>query len=113
MADAILPDKSQYIYRVDTFTVPNAARNEFIERVKQTHNILKTVPGFVQDFLLEQVLDDDAFKFVTIVEWDSTDAIEHAKHAIHNLHQEMGFNPQELFERYNIQVNKANYVPSN
>ena len=42
------------VYRVDKFVVPAAARQEFLERVTQTHQILRGQAGLIRDLILEQ-----------------------------------------------------------
>ena len=46
-------DQRQPFYRIDRFVVPDAARAEFIGRVRMTHAVLRQQPGFVRDALLE------------------------------------------------------------
>jgi hypothetical protein len=43
------------IYRVDTFIVPAPAKEAFLAKVRATHALLRTLPGFKQDVLLEQI----------------------------------------------------------
>ena len=43
------------IYRVDKFIVPQAAREEFLKKVHDTHSVLRHQPGFIRDTILEQV----------------------------------------------------------
>lgn len=50
------------IYRVDKFVVPDRAREEFIGKVSKTHEVLRTVPGFLQDFVLELESGPGEFK---------------------------------------------------
>ena len=44
-----------HIYRLDKFKVPAAARGEFLARVRTSNEILRAIPGFVEDCLLEQL----------------------------------------------------------
>lgn len=104
-----LSNPSERIYRVDKFMVPDHAREEFIEKVQATHQLLKTQSGFLQDFILEQASGPGEFNIVTMVEWDSIEAIEPARAAVMALHQEMNFNPQELFTRLGIKADLGNY----
>jgi|GraSoi_2013_40cm_1033754.scaffolds.fasta_scaffold00464_4 heme-degrading monooxygenase HmoA len=97
------------IYRVDKFVVPNGARDEFLHKARWTHALLKTQPGFLQDFVLEQSSGPGEFNFVTIVEWASQEAVENARAAAQALHREMNFNAQELFARAGIKADLANY----
>ena len=84
---------SERIYRVDKFAVPGGAREEFLERARRTHSLLKAQPGFLQDFVLEQSSGPGEFNFVTIVEWASPEAVENARAAVLALQRGMNFNP--------------------
>jgi len=100
---------AERVYRVDKFVVPGRARDEFLAQVRKTHELLKTLPGFLRDLVLEQSSGPGEFNFVTIVEWDSPAAIENAKAAVMAMHKEMNFNPQEMFARLGIKADLANY----
>jgi heme-degrading monooxygenase HmoA len=102
-------DKSERIYRVDKFVVPDHAREEFMSQVRNTHELLRTRPGFLQDFVLEQSSGPGEFNFVTIVEWDGVESIENAKAAVMAMHKEMNFNPQEMFARLGIKADLGHY----
>ena len=43
------------VYRVDKFVVPDQAREEFWSHVRRTHLVLRDQPGFIADYLLEQI----------------------------------------------------------
>jgi heme-degrading monooxygenase HmoA len=101
-----MPDR---IYRVDKFVVPHGAREEFLDKARRTHALLKAQPGFLQDFVLEQSSGPGEFNFVTIVEWASQEAVENARTAVQALHREMNFNAQELSARTGIKADLANY----
>jgi heme-degrading monooxygenase HmoA len=66
-------------------------------------------PGFLQDFVLEQSSGPGEFNFVTIVEWESQEAVENARAAVAKLHREMNFNAQEMFVRLSIETDLAYY----
>ncbi len=82
------------IYRVDKFVVPQAAREEFLKRVYETHEILRRQPGFIRDALLEQISGPGRFNIVTIAEWESQAAIDAARGAIESARAATGFNAQ-------------------
>ena len=104
-----LSNKPERIYRVDKFVVPDLAREEFISKVQATHELLRTLPGFLQDFVLEQSAGPGEFNVVTIVEWDSIESIEPARAVVMARHKEMNFNPQEMFARLGIKADLGNY----
>jgi heme-degrading monooxygenase HmoA len=97
------------IYRVDKFVVPNQARGEFLTKVRETHALLNTQPGFIQDLVLEQPAGPGEFNLVTLVEWDSAQAVENARAAVLAMRQRTGFDPQEMFARLGIRADLANY----
>jgi heme-degrading monooxygenase HmoA len=101
------------IYRVDKFVVPNQAREEFLTQVRNTHELLKAQPGFIQDFLLEQPADPGEFNVITLVEWQDTKAVENARAAVMTMHKSTGFNPQEMFVRLGIKADIGNYKSIN
>jgi Antibiotic biosynthesis monooxygenase len=100
---------SETVYRVDKFVVPGPAREEFLERARRTHALLKAQPGFLQDLILEQSSGPGEFNFVTIVEWASQEAVENARAAVVTLRREMNFTLQEVFARLDIKADIANY----
>ena len=104
-----LSNTSARIYRVDKFIVPERAREEFMSKVRNTHELLRTLPGFRQDFVLEQSAGPGEFNFVTIVEWENGEAIEHARAVVMARQKEMNFNPPEMFARLGIKADLGNY----
>jgi heme-degrading monooxygenase HmoA len=104
--------ESERIYRVDKFIVPSQALGEFIDKVEKTHEALRTVEGFVQDFVLEQVGGSSEFNVVTVVIWESEKSIENAKQAVIARHKEMNLNPQEMYARLGIKADVATYKQS-
>ena len=102
-------NESPQIYRIDKFKMPSSARQEFVDRVHRTHEFLRTLPGFIQDTVLEQTDGPGEFNFVTIVIWANTEAIEAARKAVTAKYEETGFNPQEMLARLGIKADLANY----
>ncbi|MDQ3718989.1 MAG: antibiotic biosynthesis monooxygenase [Thermoproteota archaeon] len=102
-------DEPRRVYRIDKFKVPSSARKEFIDRVHQSHEFLRTLSGFVQDFALEQTDGPSEFNFITIVIWNSMKSLETARDAAMAKYKEIGFNPQEMFAKLEIKADLANY----
>lgn len=98
-----------HVYRVDKFVVPQTAREEFLGRVKATHEVLRRQPGFVRDAVLEQTSGPGRFNIVTIAEWENNEAIEGARSAVMAAHAAEGFNAQETILRLGIEADLAFY----
>jgi heme-degrading monooxygenase HmoA len=103
------PMQDARVYRTDRFHVPLSAHREFLEQVHRTHEFLRTLPGLIQDSVFEQIGESGEFNLVTIAVWESDEAIEAAKKAVVAKHEEMGFNPQEMFARLGIKAELATY----
>lgn len=97
------------IFRIDKFIVPDEAKDEFLSRVHDTHQLLRTLPGFVRDFVVEKVDGNGRFNYVTTVEWESQKAISAAKIAVQSFHKKNDFDPQAFWERLGVQADLANY----
>ena len=103
-------NQSERIYRVDKYVVPPQALAEFMAKTRRTHDLLRVLPGFVQDIVLEQAAGPGEFNFVTIVEWESLESIEKAKAAVSAMHKKLRFNPRKTFARLGIKADLANYL---
>jgi heme-degrading monooxygenase HmoA len=110
MFDHCSSDESKRLYRVDKFVVPIHAREEFIGNIRSMHKLLRTLPGFVQDFVLEQSAGPGECDFLTLVEWESSDAFANARAVNMAMRKEMKFNPQEMLARFGIKADRANYL---
>jgi heme-degrading monooxygenase HmoA len=100
--------KAQHVYRVDRFVVPNSIRAEFLDKVWQTHEVLRVQPGFLQDMLLEQHADGE-HRIVTVVEWENESAVASAKINVKAMQRKMNFNPQEFLAQNDIRAEIGNY----
>ncbi len=102
----------QPFYRIDRFVVPDAARAEFVSRVRMTHAVLREQPGFIRDALLEQPGDAPGQSVIlTIAEWQNLAVTQRARAAVAALHRRENFNPQELFARLGIKAEMGSYRP--
>lgn len=101
----------RHLFRIDRFLVPHAARDEFLGRVRQTHDVLRRQAGFVRDYLLEQPAGPDAVSILTFAEWDSAERVERVKAAVQAMQQEAGFDPRELIARLGISAEFGTYLP--
>lgn len=100
------------VYRLDTFTVPDAAIDEFVSRLRETHELLRKQPGFIQDFILEQPAEDGGIRMVTLVEWEDEASIERARDAVRAMREKTGFNPGAFMNRMGIESDLSEYRAS-
>lgn len=109
---AALPSRngsSEYVRFVDTFVVPEEAREEFVERVNVNRRFIRTLPGFVEDHAYERTDEQGNTIYMTIAVWESEDALDQAKAAGREEYQKQGFDPAEMMERLNITMEREVY----
>ena len=98
-------------YRIDTFTLPEAARPEFERRSLQTIALLRRQPGFVRDTWFEKVAGDGSVNVVTMVEWENEQNIRAAGQAVRAMHAGNGFDAAAFVREHGIVESKAVYEP--
>ncbi len=99
-----------HIYRLDKFKVPAAARGEFLARVRTSNEILRAIPGFVEDCLLEQLGASGDSKIVTIAVWENEQAFSSAKTNVQEHYKKIGFNPIEVIKRLGVEADMDAYT---
>lgn len=102
-----------YIYRIDRFKVPQAGREEFLQRVHGINQFLRTLPGFVHDLVLEQTGGPGTFNLITIVAWASPEAMASARQKAEERYKETGFKPGEFMQKLGIEADLATYQTVN
>ena len=100
----------KHVFRVDRFKVPAAGREEFLQRSHATHELLRTLPGFVEDFFLEGTSEPGMSNVVTIIVWKDAAAFEAAKTAAQEHYRKIGFNPAEVVRRLGIEADMGAYM---
>lgn len=102
----------QKLIFIDKFIVPAASLNEFKERVSVNRALIKTIPGFIEDAAYETVDANGNTLFVTVAEWSSQEALQHAKEAIQDSYKKEGFDIAAMLKRLNITLDRAVYKPA-
>ncbi|MGR6430247.1 antibiotic biosynthesis monooxygenase family protein [Rhizobium sp. PAMB 3174] len=98
------------LYRIDKFSVPAAARDEFLVNVQRMDRILNQMEGCLGHRILEQVSGPGEFNIVTIAEWESEAALSKARETMAEAQAAMNFDPKELIARLSIRADIANYA---
>lgn len=109
MTDDPTLDAGGALYRVDRFALATEARDELLAKINATQALLRTLPGCTQELVLEQPAAYGRVKLLTIVGWASEAHMREARRHVAELHERMGFVPQELFRRLAVDVEMAVY----
>lgn len=75
----------------------------------ETHSLLRTQPGFVQDRILEQAEGEEATRIATMVEWTDDGSMRAAGDAVRRMRRESGFDPQTFMTQRGISADMRVY----
>lgn len=100
----------KHVFRVDKFKVPAASREEFLTRVRTSNEILRSLPGFVEDCFLEQRDATGDSKIITIAIWENQQVFTNAKATVQEHYKKIGFNPGEIIKRLGIDADMDAYT---
>jgi heme-degrading monooxygenase HmoA len=93
---------TQPVYRIDKFVVPDRPRAEFLAKVRETQQILREIPGCVDEAVYEQTDGPGRFNVITMVTWQSAQAMESAKKVMAERQARDGFRPNEFLEKLGV-----------
>lgn len=102
-------DKSKRVTFIDTFTIPENAREAFISRMNKNRELLKTMPGFIEDHAFEKTSGESRFNYVTIATWENEEAIINAKKVVAAHYEKESFSLQEFIKQNGITLERALY----
>jgi heme-degrading monooxygenase HmoA len=97
------------VHRIDRFVVPDAALDEFLADVARTHDLLRGLPGYRRDLLLEGERTGGTTRILTAVEWADEDAVAGAIEVVRRAHTAAGFSPREATARLGISADLGLY----
>lgn len=92
---------------IDRFVIPAAAREAFLQRMKNNRQFIVTQPGFINDEVYLQNGENGDLRCVTIAVWQNDAALANAKTAVQAEYKRTSFNPQQFMEQQHIQMERG------
>jgi heme-degrading monooxygenase HmoA len=102
-------EREMQIVLIDTFIVPEKSKSEFSANVRRSAEFLRTLSGYVEGFVYEKTDGDSPYNFVTTAVWESEEAFGNARKAAAAHFQQIGFNPQQIVTRLEVEMKRAIY----
>lgn len=97
---------------IDKFIVPGESIAAFLNEIRKSASILRTLPGFVEGYIYEKKDGASRHNVATTAVWQSEEAFENAKKMALAEFQKIGFNPQEIMSRLKIEMERGIYERS-
>jgi len=99
----------QLYFRIDSFVVPDAAREEFEAAMQRNMAFIGTLHGFRGHVAFEKRDGDSSFNIVTIASWENREALEHAGKEVRAYYQRIGFDMAGTLKRWGVAIVRADY----
>ncbi|RPA12517.1 antibiotic biosynthesis monooxygenase [Gordonia sp. OPL2] len=98
------------LHRIDKFSVPAPAMDEFLAQLRHTHEILGRQPGIVRNDVITLVDGDSVYNVVTAVTWESRDALRDAGSAVAADVAATGFDRVAFLTRLGVTADFGTYA---
>ncbi len=96
-------------FRIDSFSVPDAARAEFEAAMRRNMEFIKTLPGFLGHVAFEKTGGPTTFNVVTIAVWESREALEKAGEEVRAYYRRVGFDMPAMLARWGVKAELGNF----
>ena len=94
---------------IDTFTVPEESKAEFQQAAATAQTFIRTLPGFVEGFIYEQMNGESSINILTTAVWKDEEAFETAKKAVLAEYQRIGYDPQVTRKKLGVEQTRSIY----
>ena len=104
--------KNMEVVVIDSLVVPEESKEVFFQRVRQSAEILKKLPGFVEGYVYEKKSGEGDVNIVTTAVWKDEEAVENAKKTILAEFSKQGTNPAEIMKSLRVRFSRSLYSRS-
>ncbi|MDB5092242.1 MAG: antibiotic biosynthesis monooxygenase [Candidatus Eremiobacteraeota bacterium] len=101
---------STSVFRIDKFVVPADVLPTLMERVRRSQRLLNAIPGCRQNLVLTQTGNAGEVNLMTLVEWESADAVNAAKAVVQETYAQEGFDPASFLQSLGVRMDVGIYT---
>jgi heme-degrading monooxygenase HmoA len=107
------PSRARYpVFRIDRFIVPESAVEAFMRRVQRIQSLIDPLPGCRQNLVLTQARDAGTLRVLTVVEWETTAAMDAARAYVQQQYAQEGFDPPAFMRQLGVEADLGLYQPA-
>ena len=96
-------------FRIDSFSVPDAAREELVTAMRRNAAFLETLPGFRGHVVFEKTSGPTTFNVITIAMWESSEALDGAVTQVRAYYQKIGFDVPAMLARWGVKAELGHF----
>lgn len=98
-----------FVFKIDSFSVPDTAREEFEAAMRRNLGFIRTLPGFHGHTVLEKSSGPTTFNIVTIAAWENSEAFGKASKEVRAYYQKIGFDLPATLARWGVRAEAGNF----
>ncbi len=99
-----LDNNPNLYFRIDNFSVPDGAREEFEAAMRRNLTFIRTLPGFLGHVVFEKRGGPTAFNIATIAVWENKEALDKASVQVGAYYQKIGFDTSSALARWGVKA---------
>ncbi|MGK9050765.1 antibiotic biosynthesis monooxygenase [Neorhizobium petrolearium] len=99
------------VVRVNRFSIPPEARDEFMKLIQRTHEVIRAQPGFLDDMILEQNAGTETFNVITILQLEGEHVLQPIIAAVARSDEAAGIDRQALSRSLGVESSVGFYSP--
>jgi heme-degrading monooxygenase HmoA len=96
------------IVLIDRFVVPEDSKAQFVQEVRRSAALIRTLPGFVEGFVYEKTGGGTGAVITTAV-WKDEEAFQNARQSAAEEFRKIGFDPAEIMKSLKVEMERAVY----
>lgn len=104
MVNIDIENNPDLYFRIDNFSVPDAARQEFEAAMRRNMAFIKTLPGFLGHVAFEKTGGPTSFNVATIAVWENKEALDKAAVEVRAYYQRIGFDMPSALARWGVKA---------
>ena len=97
-------------FRIDGFSVPDAAREEFEQAMRRNLAFIETLPGFLGHVAFEKTGGPTTLNVVTIAVWEDKEAVDKAGEQVRAYYGRIGFDMPAMLARWGVKAELGNFT---
>ena len=101
--------RSGRVVRVNRFSVPKESREQFVQLLERTHDVIRAQPGLIDEMILEQQSGPGIFNLMTVLQFEGEHVLQSIITAVARADQAAGIDRQALTRSLGVEASVAFY----
>ena len=97
------------VVRVNRFSVPAESRQQFVQLLERTHDVIRAQPGLIDEMILEQQSGPGTFSLMTVLQFEGEHVLQSIITAVARADEAAGIDRQALTRSLGVEASVGFY----